>query len=171
GSNTSFRSILYTSLYLTESKDYELGESYFWSFTTIISNIFGLENHPSTQYTNPSEWLGLKYDKHQMEIGNGFGFSIIAESYYNFGLIGVVFIMFLVGYLINKYQISVIINNNLYYAVIIAIISHNFFWSVRNIAQSVVRPIAWEIIVLLIGIMIYRFLSQKPRVLKPKSTH
>ncbi len=148
--STTYRSIAYSIKYIPEEKNYSYGSSYLWGMTTIIPNIFGGDVHPAAKQINPSEWLGLTFNPEQIKKGNGFGFSIIAEAYYNFGLIGIALIMFMLGYYISCLENLIRKSNNLFFILLLAISLQNLIWGIRNIFQSVVRFIAWEVVLLFV---------------------
>lgn len=68
---------------LPDRVEYKYGESYLYSFTTLVPNLGFWEVHPATEKANLGNWL-QKY----LNLSYGPGFSIIAEAYYNFGYFG-----------------------------------------------------------------------------------
>ena len=76
--------------------DYKYGDSFLYSFTTIIPNLGFWKYHPAKIHSNLGEWL-MDYK----QITYGPGFSIAAEAYVNFGYFGFLF-FFIYGFLITK---------------------------------------------------------------------
>lgn len=76
--------------------DYKYGDSFLYSFTTIIPNLGFWKYHPAKIHSNLGEWL-MDYKR----ITYGPGFSLAAEAYVNFGYLGFLF-FFLYGFLISK---------------------------------------------------------------------
>lgn len=81
---------------IPEKDDYKYGVSYLFALTTIIPNIGIWDVHPAQKYGSPGVWLD-----HKMDMGFGLGYSIVAESYYNFGIMGFLFFL-LYGFFLSK---------------------------------------------------------------------
>lgn len=62
-----------------------MGASYLASVSLLVPNLFGMLGtvHPAAAFSGLSQWL-MDY----MHLDHGPGFSIVAESYYNFGMLG-----------------------------------------------------------------------------------
>lgn len=157
--SATYRSTLYTVQMIPEYKDYDYGGSYVWALSTIIPNIFG-DIHPAKLRKNPSIWLTWCITPKAARQGRGYGFSIIAEGYYNFGIIGVVSVMLLVGWFISRLTLVADRSTTNTSTVVLAIILHNLLWGVRNAAESIVRPIVWEIMCLFTIYLLVQFVRQ-----------
>lgn len=77
------------------------GTSFLWSVTTIVPNLFW-EKHPAKVHADLSAWLTEK-----VNLSYGTGYSIIAESYANFGFFGFVFMFFLGIILVRLFQSTI----------------------------------------------------------------
>lgn len=78
--------------------DFKHGQSYVASFSTLVPNVFHFMGpvHPGSEKAHLAEWL-MKY----VNKDHGLGFSMIAESYYNFGYFGAI-VFLLWGYFFGK---------------------------------------------------------------------
>ncbi|MDC3411851.1 O-antigen polysaccharide polymerase Wzy [Terrihalobacillus insolitus] len=165
-SSVTYRTLIYTIQSIPLEKGFDWGLSYLWAFTTIIPNIFGTSIHPSLlYYQNPSEWIAWTYSPIQASLGYGFGFSNIGEAYFNFGLIGVIIVMFIFGFFIAKLSRSTNTNslNQRYKIIITAILISNIFWSIRNSLSSVVRDAFYQYILLVIILVFIKMISKKKK--------
>jgi oligosaccharide repeat unit polymerase len=150
-SSVTYRTLIYTIKYIPNFKPYQLGASYFWALTTILPNIFGTPIHPAHYYyEGPSEWLRWNFSPAQAELGQGFGFSMIGEAFFNFGIVGVAVVMFLLGYFISRLSKLSKYNESGFYNVTLAVILSNIFWGIRNQLSSIVRDIVLQIIIIFI---------------------
>ena len=149
---------MHTVQYIPENKNFDLGKSYLWGATTVFPNIFS-DNHPATSLRkSPSEWFKWTFNPIQAEKGQGYGFNIISEAYYNFGIYGVMFIMLFLGVFITKLSIwSQVAKSNM---VITSLLLHNIFWGIRNTFQSIIRSIIWEISILIVIYLLLNLLSK-----------
>jgi oligosaccharide repeat unit polymerase len=145
--SATYRSVLYTAQMIPEHKDYDYGVSYVWAISTIMPNFFW-DVHPSKQRENPSVWLKWCIAPKMAQQGQGFGFSMIAEGYYNFGIIGVASVMLLVGWSVSRLTLIAHSTTTNSSTIVLAIILHNLLWGCRNAAESIVRSIVWEIMFL-----------------------
>ena len=78
-----------------DARGFDFGMSYLWAVGSVIPNLSG-ELHPSAR-RSLEMWLVSTVDPYQAAHGGGKGFSVLAEAYVNFGWIGIVAIMWLVG--------------------------------------------------------------------------
>lgn len=87
----SIQPLLYCIDIFSNGEPFRFGESYLASLFILIPNIGNIlgDVHPAAQHAGLSTWL-MNY----MALSHGPGFSIVAESYYNFGPLG--FIVFIV---------------------------------------------------------------------------
>lgn len=80
----------YTVAYITSTGNYQLGATYFFDFVLRITGILGLDN------TNLSNSMA-KIDNMLPNYGYGLGYSQVAESFYNFGILGIVIEMMILA--------------------------------------------------------------------------
>ncbi|WP_175550472.1 O-antigen polysaccharide polymerase Wzy [Bacteroides luti] len=135
--------LIKTKDYVPNTEDYRYGKSYLFSFTTLIPNINFWKIHPAVKESDLNAWLTKKVD-----MGYGTGFSMVAESYINFGWFGSI-VMLLMGYVFASFMNVSKIRNNDYAKFVFCMI---IFWftisTVRNSFISVVRGVcffAWPI--------------------------
>lgn len=143
--STSYRTIVYTIDFLPSNRKYDFGASYLWALSTVLPNI-GSGKHIAQSREDPSTWLAWQINPKQAVVGQAYGFSVIAEAFYNFSYIGVILIMFFLGYIFKKLETK---NNEKSYISILvsAIVLQWSLWGVRNSAESIVRPIFWQIFI------------------------
>jgi len=79
-----------------ERMDYRMGDSFIYSFTTIVPNLGFWKYHPAKIHSELGEWL-----RDYKNLTYGPGFSLTAEAYVNFGYLGFLFFI-LYGYIIAK---------------------------------------------------------------------
>ncbi len=70
---------------------FRYGESYFYSFFSLVPNLGLWQAHPAFQNANLGDWL-----QKILSLRYGPGFSPAAEAYYNFGWMGII-VMFVLG--------------------------------------------------------------------------
>ncbi len=96
GELTAHFKIDHDVLYVTGG-EYKLGGSYLEAFISLIPKNLIAER---PEYL--TEWYARKFHKEIFEAGGGFGFSLIAETYMNFGTLGMVVIGIFIGYTSKK---------------------------------------------------------------------
>lgn len=104
------------------------GSSFLWSFTSIMPNLFW-DIHPAKKHADMSDWITKKMNFHF-----GIGYSIIAEAYANFGLLGFAFMFFIGSFLVRifKYSISASISHD----ILLSAISVIVLWFVIRIVRN-----------------------------------
>ncbi|MGK0724364.1 O-antigen polysaccharide polymerase Wzy [Aerococcus urinaeequi] len=131
---------------IPQSMNFKLGQSYIASFLAVIPSIL-LGGYSFTKYANLSQWL-----MDTLNMSYGPGFSMHAESFYNFGWFGIPF-MFLIGWFYYK-----LISNNFIkgpmarYKNVLSTIS--FYMFAMNIRGSMYLTIRNEVYFLLLPITI-----------------
>jgi len=76
----------------------------------------------------------------------GLGSTIIADIYLSFGLFGVIFLMFLLGYFINKLYINSM-NNEYYSIIVLSVMLSNSVFIVRDSYLHPFRYIIWSLVI------------------------
>ncbi|TXD51438.1 O-antigen polymerase [Polaribacter sp. IC063] len=104
-------------LSLTEAKRYEMSSSGYITYLT-----FGLNPH------------------------SGEGTSLIADIYLNFGILGVLFFMYLLGMFFKKIDVELYSNNNFKWLVVAAILASLSISLSRNGLFVMVRPVLWSLL-------------------------
>jgi oligosaccharide repeat unit polymerase len=93
----SMGTIAHTIELVPSLRSYDMGSSYLYSGLAVLPNVFGGPVHPSAAHGNFAMWLVENVDPVGAAAGFGFGYSFIAESYANFGTLGVPLIMLVLG--------------------------------------------------------------------------
>jgi len=83
----------------TSLEEYQLGKTYLQSFPILVPKVL----YPSRPL-GPAEWFALTYYPDYYNIGGGFGFSYLAESYLNFSIFGPFFISLIIGILFKMFD-------------------------------------------------------------------
>jgi len=97
----SMRTVADTLSLVPNIRDFDMGQSYFYSALTLIPNLFW-KIHPSIAHGAPSEWLTTTVAPETAQAGGGLGFSFIAEAYLNFGWLGAPLALIIMGFLLAK---------------------------------------------------------------------
>lgn len=118
-----------------KNESFLLGSSFLWSFTAIMPNLFW-DIHPANKYADMSDWITKK-----LNFSFGIGYSIIAEAYANFGLLGFVFMFFLGGGLVKifRYSISTTTFNDILLSTVSVIVLWFTIRIVRNNFLDTIR--------------------------------
>lgn len=121
--------------------DYRYGSSYFYSMTSIIPNLGFWDLHPAMKYGNLNDWL-----QDIMKLNYGPGYSIVAESYINFGNLGFL-MMLLLGYVFGLiFNIDIRDKRNPILIVLAFVFCFLIIKTVRNSFLATVRSIFYYII-------------------------
>lgn len=129
-----------------QSINLKLGQSYIASFLARVPSVL-LGGYSLTKYANLSQWL-----METLNMSYGPGFSMHAEAYYNFGLLGIPF-MFFIGWFYSK-----LISNNFIkgpmkkYKNVLSTIA--FYLFAMNIRDSMYLTIRNEVFIVLLPILI-----------------
>lgn len=123
----SLTSTIWTMMLIPEVTPYYMGISYFVALTAPIPNLGFWEVHPAKQYAQLGDWL-----EQELNYGHGIGYSMVAESYANFGWFGIL-MMFVMGYIISKFISSVTSEN----------IEHNYLGAIFQILiiMTMMKPL------------------------------
>lgn len=128
---------------------FQYGSTFFYSLTTIIPNLGFWPLHPAQVHASLGDWL-----QRELELGYGPGFSIIAESYLNFGVYGI-FFMFLYGFCLamvfRRIGEAHDISYNLLSFVLIMIFCLLCLATVRNSFIAVVRCLFYSVLPIYVG--------------------
>ncbi|MFV0943004.1 O-antigen polysaccharide polymerase Wzy [Bacillus pacificus] len=80
----SLTSVGYTIQFVPSIEDFRYGSTYLYGLSTLIPNLGLWEVHPATVNAQLSEWL-----QNMLGINYGPGYTLIAETYINFGWFGI----------------------------------------------------------------------------------
>ena len=95
--------ITFTMELVPDVRPFANGQSYLNSLGSIIPNLFW-DNHPTAEQ-NLSQWFVDTRFPDFAKTGGGFGFSMIAEAYLNFGWIGTPIVLAILGFLYTKFVV------------------------------------------------------------------
>jgi oligosaccharide repeat unit polymerase len=87
---------------------------------------------------------------------SGEGTTLIADIYLNFGLPGIVILMFLFGLLIKKANIELLVHNNYHWIIIAAILASFSIYFGRSSYLIILRPIVWSYFIVFLFVKKYR---------------
>lgn len=140
----------YTAFDFTTEYNYTYGKSMSLGIVGIIPLL------PSLVVGNDKELLkgsaelltDYTFDVHKLpsEIRIGLGTTILADIYLSFGLVGVIVLMFLLGYLVNRYTIKSL-SLNYYSMIILGGLLANAIFLVRASYTHPVRYILWALFI------------------------
>lgn len=141
GELTAHFKIDHDVLYISEG-EYKYGESYLEAFISLIPKNL-IPERP--EYL--TEWYARKFHKNIFEAGGGFGFSLIAETYMNFGTLGMVFIGLFIGYGSKKMYGLIFNHLSLITLSIYGITLYYIFELPRSGLTPIIKPYLFSIII------------------------
>lgn len=142
----SLQTVIYTKQLVPNSYSFRYGFTYLMNLTEAIPNLFW-ERHPAEVYGSLGRWLTKIVDKSFYDYGGALGYSCVAESYINFGWIGIVFIAFMLGAIISKVENRVEKSS---YAVSYAswvIVANYLLMYPRGELSTMVRGVFWYMLI------------------------
>jgi oligosaccharide repeat unit polymerase len=156
-----------TLKWIPNDESYRYGYSYLAALKEVVPNISlniaksdrldakNTGQKKSLFYMSPSDWYIYKYNRWMYDTGGGSGFTMIAEAYYNFGIVGIVIIFTIIGFIITSIDL---INILIFPYIIIysAIIMWPFMKMVRNTFASFVKSISLTLIAMIIWYIIVK---------------
>lgn len=149
----------YTLQLVPYVEPYQLGKSYFYGFYSIIPNFFA-EVHPAKAYGTPSDWLVWTVNPYFAREGGGLGYSFIAEAYLNFGWIGGLILLIILGFLTGKLHTLTLDKNRLGKIALVASFMAFYLKYARADINSVIRPLIWYAFIPYLLIYIYYLLKE-----------
>lgn len=132
---------------IPENHDYFWGKLWLGKFLAVIplsQNIY-LQLSDDKFYELGSAGY-ITYLRYGEKPPSGEGTSLIADIYLNFGLVGVIFFMFILGLFFKKLQNELNIQKNFYWIVIAAIFASGTFYMGRGDLFGWLRPMVWGLI-------------------------
>ncbi len=151
----SMSPLLMIMQFMPDSLSYRLGDSYLYALFSLLPNLFNFMGtvHPSREHAMLDVWLG-----NYLGLSYGPGFSMVAESYYNFGWFGIG-ISFVWGVIIAKllgYNSSEKLSENPIRLFIILAVISTCFTLPRIHTLYFVRTFFYYIAVPFLGIILLR---------------
>jgi len=123
-------------------RHFDWGISYLYSLTTILPNLFW-KIHPAMAHGTMSAWLISIVDPGLARLGQGLGFSFIAEAYANFGTYGALPMTIIIGFLFVAFSEYVEKSNNRGYLAAMATYLSFFLFFARAESSDIIRPFFW----------------------------
>lgn len=152
---------------------FQNGSTYLRSLTSSLPNIGmnaresdrgavagGASNDTILDLLSPSEWYIYKTNRWKFHMGQGSGFSSVAEAYMNFGAAGV-FALFLLTGIALGYWDRIDAVRSRWSVVIIAVVAWPLIKSIRNDFSSFIKPVLFMSIVIISWFFIEKFLLKK----------
>lgn len=140
----------YSSLDYTERYGYTYGKSMSLGVIGVIPFLPSLvvENNKELVRGSAELLTDYTFDEHKIsdDARIGLGVTVIADIYLSFGLIGVIILMYFLGYLVNKYTVRALLLD--YYSmVILAGLLANAIFLVRASYTHPIRYILWALVI------------------------
>ncbi len=139
----SYKTVNVVCAYIPSAEPYWYGRSLLDSALQIIpSPVAGLRTSES-----PSAWVTMRATGRVGREQAGWGSSIAMEAYMNFGMIGGVFFMMIIGFVIRRiYDTTLRRPSFLRVCLMLAAVTSLAFWC-RNYSHHFFRPVAWTMVV------------------------
>lgn len=103
------------------------GSTFLWGMTSIFPNLFW-DIHPAKKNANMSEWITKK-----LNFTYGIGYSLVAEAYVNFGVLGFIFMYYLAFMFMKLFRYSSSTNKS---DLILLVCSLIFLWFIIRIVRN-----------------------------------
>tara|TARA_R110002033_G_scaffold143959_1_gene182055 strand:+ start:5618 stop:7003 length:1386 start_codon:yes stop_codon:yes gene_type:complete len=105
---------------------------------TVYVQMLGVDN----EYLGSAEYITfLTFGKNPR---SGEGTSLIADIYLNFGPVGVVLLMFVLGFILKKLNLNLLVSNDLRWIIVAAIFGGVSFYLGRSTFFVMLRPVIWS---------------------------
>lgn len=153
----SFTSICFTQKYIPDDTPFKLGRSYLNSFIALIPASLDFTGTVGEILgTMPEKWLGRYTDAAGYTFG--FGYSVIAESFYNFGNFGAIAI-FIQGYVIKWVMSFKFINDQKFSGYLNLIFMYALLTYPRRQFYTLVKALEYNVILIVMLLFLYRLLK------------
>lgn len=139
-----------------------LGSTYIDAVLRTVPNVGSAEGGVFVRVP-PSRWLMMTTEPKADRRGHGFGFSIIAEAYMNFGVLGPPLVMGLLGWITRRMFDRAYFQRNPFRMLLFVIWTAGLANWVRNDSHVFAKPVVWSF-ALLFGIRL--FLGGRAELLK-----
>jgi oligosaccharide repeat unit polymerase len=138
----SMDTVAYTINRVPNYKDFEMGESYFYAFLSLIPNLFW-NVHPTVTHGLLDDWLVAMVDPYRANLGNSIAYSFIAEAYINFGWLGAPLAICVIGFLVGKLVLWADESADVARIAMVGSFTAFFLLYARGESNEVVRSIVW----------------------------
>jgi oligosaccharide repeat unit polymerase len=123
-------------------RPFDDGVGYVYAISAVLPNV-GWDSHPAQAHGSYGEWLVRTVDGRTADLGQGLGFSFIAEPFANFGWYGVAPVLGLLGYLLVKMtDWATLTGDPARYAAVATFLMSLLFFA-RGESASVFRPFVY----------------------------
>jgi len=147
----SMATVAYTLDLVPSFRDFDKGVGYLYALLTAIPNLFW-DVHPTVARGLPSNWLIWTVNPFIADLGGGYGFTFIAEAYFNFGWFGAPIALGVIGFLLGKLTLWAARSGEpAKMAMIAAFLSYVLFFA-RQEAAAQVRSLLWYSLVPYLGV-------------------
>jgi oligosaccharide repeat unit polymerase len=157
----SMKTVAYTVQLVPMIKDYDMGVGYLYSFLTIVPNLFW-DIHPTIAHGTPDSWLIWTVDPYIARLGGSLGYSFIAEAFFNFGWLGAIAVLGVIGFLYSKLVLWAYRSGHVAKLAMVASYSVFFTFYAREDAATIFRPLIWYALIPYILVHIVSYL-RRPR--------
>lgn len=154
----SIRTLFHALANVPERSDFFYGRLWLGGimspFPFLQSTYLDLTNSESYELSSSGYITYLVYGRNPP---SGEGTSLIADIYLNFGLPGILVMMFIFGMVIKKVNYLAFLENNYRWVIIAAIIASVCFFFGRASLFIVLRPILWSFVISFLFVKVYKF--------------
>jgi oligosaccharide repeat unit polymerase len=138
----SMGTVAYTLELVPKTKGYNLGADYFYALLTLMPNLFW-KIHPTIERGTCGKWLTRQIKPSFAARGGSLGFSFIAEAYLNFGWMGGLIALGVLGFLVGKFTLWAMRSENPARMAMVASFLSFFMFYARSDSISQVRSLVW----------------------------
>jgi len=122
-------------------RSFGLGSSYYYSLYSLVPNLFWSVNPASANELG--RWFSWTVTPDYAVFGGGWGYSFVAEAYFNFGWIGMPLVLLLMGYVYARFVLWASDSGNLAKMAFLASFSSFFYLFARGEMSSMPRYFVW----------------------------
>jgi oligosaccharide repeat unit polymerase len=138
----SMVTVAHTLQLVPEVRPYDLGAGYFYAATTVIPSVMG-DVHPAVARGTAAQWLIENVAPDTARVGGGLGFSFLAEGYYNFGWVGGLIVLFVIGAIMSTFFVRSAYSGTPLGIAISAIALSFLTYYARGESASIIRSLVW----------------------------
>ena len=124
------------------ARPFQMGADYGYALLTLFPNLFW-KIHPTIERGLAGKWLTWAIDPEFASRGGGYGYSFLAEAYLNFGWVGGLMMLGLIGFLFASLTLWAAGSNSAARIALIATFSVYFPFYARSESALHVRALVW----------------------------
>jgi len=159
----SLSTLIYTMDLVPSARPFGFGSTYLWSLSTLLPNLFW-DLHPAMSASGAT-WLVKTINPFIALAGGGYGFSVFAEAYLNFGWYGTFISMIPLGFLVGSVTKITRKQTTPARAGFNASFFSMFLWLARGESISVTRQIFWYSMLPIVIMLIFQVFRKRRRYL------